>query len=211
MPIEAFPDVNLADESGLLGVGGDLDPKSLLLAYSQGIFPWPHSDFAPLAWYSPDPRGVLCYEDLHIPRSLDKLLRQDKFNVTFNQDFETVIRECAKAFRKDQNGTWITENMLDAYTTLFYQGHAHSVEVYQGDELVGGLYGVKVKNFYNGESMFHKVSNASKIALVSLMRKLHEENIDWIDIQMVTEVTRSLGGKEISRDDFLKNLSSQLT
>ncbi len=204
--ITSFPDLQFADENGLLAVGGDLEVPSLKLAYSQGIFPWPHDEGAPLTWYSPDPRGILEYQDLHISQSLKKVLRRQEFTVTFNQNFEEVIKTCAETPRPGQDGTWLTKAMQSAYIDLFYVGFAYSVEVWKDQKLAGGLYGVRFPHFASAESMFYKVSNASKVAIVHLMQKLHQEGLDWVDIQMVTPITKSLGGRNIRRGIFLELL-----
>jgi len=211
-----FPSVELADEHGLLAQGGDLEVSSLVLAYSEGIFPWPYSDYHPITWYSPDPRGILDYSDLHLSTSFKKFIKKTDLVVKFNEDFEEVILGCAASTnRKGQDpnsmsSTWITRKMIEAYIPLYYAGHAHCVSVYQGDQLVGGLYGVKIKKFYSGESMFYKETGASKLALFSLMESLKEKGISWIDTQMVTPVVQSLGGKEIKRSEFLERLKVSL-
>jgi leucyl/phenylalanyl-tRNA--protein transferase len=211
-----FPSVELADEHGLLAQGGDLEVSSLVLAYSEGIFPWPYSDYHPITWYSPDPRGILDYSDLHLSTSFKKFIKKTDLVVKFNEDFEEVILGCAASTnRKGQDpnsmsSTWITRKMIEAYIALYYAGHAHCVSVYKGDELVGGLYGVKIKKFYSGESMFYKETGASKLALFSLMESLKEKGISWIDTQMVTPVVQSLGGKEIKRSEFLERLKVSL-
>ena len=216
MAILKFPSVELADEHGLLAQGGDLEVSSLVLAYSEGIFPWPYSDYHPITWYSPDPRGILDYSDLHLSTSFKKFIKKTDLVVKFNEDFEEVILGCAASTnRKGQDpnsmsSTWITRKMIEAYIALYYAGHAHCVSVYQGDQLVGGLYGVKIKKFYSGESMFYKETGASKLALFSLMESLKEKGISWIDTQMVTPVVQSLGGKEIKRSEFLERLKVSL-
>ena len=208
MVIDRFPSTEEADEYGLLAIGGDLEVSSLLLAYSQGIFPWPISDEFPLAWFSPDPRGVLDYQDFHISTSLKKILKSDQFEVRFNTNFKEVIDQCAKVPRKSQQGTWITPQIINAFIQLHKSGHAYSVEVYnnQTQQLVGGLYGTCIGNTYSGESMFHLESNASKVALAYLMEKLHAHGINWLDTQMVTPVVESMGGKEIPRKEFIKRI-----
>lgn len=215
MVIERFPPIESANEDGLLGLGGDLEVKSLLLAYRQGIFPWPLSPFHPVAWFSPNPRGVLCYKDLHISHSLKKILKKEFFTVTFNQEFNKVIMNCAfSPHRKNQKGeksneTWITNDLAMAYIEMHYAGHAYSVEVWnQKKELVGGLYGVSIDNFFSGESMFFIEPNASKVALVTLMQHLHKKGIDWIDTQMATPLLKSMGAKEIPRKEFITWLKS---
>ena len=208
MAIISFPPVHKANPEGLLAVGGDLEVSSLLLAYSEGIFPWPISSHYPLAWFCPDPRGVLQYEDLHVSKSLKKLLKQNKYSLQFNTKFEEVIANCSKVDnRKGQSGTWITKEVINAYIELHQAGHAYSVEVYNQDEaLVGGLYGVHINSFVSGESMFFKESNTSKVALVGLMEHLNSHGVSFLDTQMLTPVVENLGGKEIPRSDFLELL-----
>lgn len=205
MPIVSFPPVDNADENGLVAIGGDLSVPSLELAYSQGIFPWPLNEGTPIPWFSPDPRGIIEYKDLHISKSLKKQLKKEDFEVRYNYDFPHVIQECA-ASRNRNEQTWITSELLMSYIELFHHGHAYSVEVYQQNRLVGGLYGTCFNHFLSGESMFYKVSNASKIALVCLMEYLHSRGIKWLDIQMLTPVTKSLGGKFVSREKYLRML-----
>jgi leucyl/phenylalanyl-tRNA--protein transferase len=178
-----FPDPALAEEDGLLAVGGDLSTERLMLAYSQGIFPW-YSDDTPILWYAPHERFVLYPANLKVSKSMWQVLRSGKFRITFNQCFADVIRECSATFRKDQDGTWITNDMMDAYINLHQSGHAHSVEVWENDRLVGGLYGVHVGRVFCGESMFSKVSNASKTALIHLCQT---EKYNLIDCQVYTE------------------------
>lgn len=208
MTIGQFPSLDLADESGLLAIGGDLEVSSLLLAYSQGIFPWPYSDFHPLAWYSPNPRGVLFFKDFVINRTLQKFLKKNPFTVHFNRNFKKVIELCAQSQnRKGQHGTWITQKMKSAYIELHHQGYAFSVEVYENKNLVGGLYGVCIDHFISGESMFYLKSNASKLAIWALIEKLSLHNIEWMDIQMVTPLLKDLGGMEIPRAQYLSMLA----
>jgi len=186
-----------------------MDVSSLLLAYSEGIFPWPISMEYPLAWFSPDPRGVLHYDDLKISKSMQKVLKKSGFEFRFNSDFQEVIRQCALARnRKDQTETWITEGIIDAYMDFHYAGHAYSAETYFAGELVGGIYGVCIGNFVSGESMFYKKSNASKFALISLMEYLKTKGIMWLDTQMITPVVENLGGRELARDEFISKLKS---
>ncbi|MEC7181582.1 MAG: leucyl/phenylalanyl-tRNA--protein transferase [Bdellovibrionota bacterium] len=213
MAILSFPPVHKANEEGLLAVGGDLEVPSLLLAYSEGIFPWPISSHYPLAWFSPDPRGVLKFEDLHISRSLKKLIKQNKYDVTYNTQFEDVIQNCSQINnRKGQTGTWITNEIMMAYTDLFYAGQAYSVEVKnKNGELKGGLYGVHINKFVSGESMFFKDPNTSKIALVELMLHLNKNNISFLDTQMLTPVIENLGGKAVPRTTFMEMLKESRT
>ena len=204
MAVDCFPPLEYADEQGLLAIGGDLEVSSLLQAYSQGIFPWPVSRELPLAWFSPDPRGILFYKDLVVSRSLRKKLRKNEFKISFNKNFEKVIENCAYANR---NETWITSPIIHAYCRLFQYGYAYSVEVADSaGELVGGLYGVCYGRFISGESMFYYKSNASKIALVKLMEHLHGRGIHWLDTQMITPVVASLGGVGIPRKKYLQYL-----
>lgn len=207
MPIFSFPPVEGSDPEGPLAIGGDFSPESLTLAYSQGIFPWPISKEYPLAWFSPDPRGIISFDDLHISRSLKKTLKQDKFRVSFNQRFEEVIKNCQKIKRIGQKDTWITEEIITGYLELFKRGLAYSIEVYnQRDKLVGGIYGVSMGHYYSGESMFHKETDASKVALVSLIKILQKKGVTWLDTQMVTSVVKNLGGKEVPRSEFIKRV-----
>ena len=201
-----FPPVHLANEDGLLAVGGDLSEERLLLAYNSGIFPWYNQD-EPIIWYSPDPRMVLFPKDLKISKSMKQVIRKKEFTVTFNQNFSEVILNCKKIYRTaDQGGTWITNEMFEAYTKLHKLGIAKSVEVWLDDELVGGLYGIDLRDVFCGESMFSKVSNASKLAFISLVQKLEKEKYKLIDCQVYNNHLASLGADEISRAEFLKYL-----
>lgn len=204
-----FPPPEEADPSGLLAVGGDLSPGRLLLAYAMGIFPW-YTDDTPLLWFSPDPRGILLPDRLHVSRSLRKRLRTPDYRVSFDRDFSSVIRACASVERPSQDGTWITEEMLDAYERLHLLGLAHSVEVMQGDQLIGGLYGVSLGSVFFGESMFSTVPDASKIALVWLTRQLQSWGFAVIDCQIRNDHLLSMGADEIPRADFLQLLSACL-
>ena len=210
MAIIEFPKIESADEHGLLAIGGDLEIDSLLLAYSQGIFPWPISEEYPLAWFSPDPRGLLFFDKLHLSKSFKKFLRKNPYEIKFNHDFESVIRNCSTVNRHDQSSTWITEDIIKAYIDLHKQGYAYSIETYLDERLVGGVYGVCINRFYSGESMFHYEDNASKVALVSLMYLLKQRDIGWLDTQMVTSVVQSLGGVEIPRATFIELLKRSL-
>lgn len=210
MAIAEFPPVESADVHGIVALGGDLEVESLLLAYSQGIFPWPISDEYPLAWFSPDPRGILAFEKLHLSKSFRKFLKKNPFEVRFNTNFKAVIENCAHVKRHDQSSTWITQDIINAYIELHKQGYAYSIETYLNDRLVGGVYGVCINRFYSGESMFHLEDNASKVALVSLLYLLKQRDIGWIDTQMVTSVIENLGGVEIPRDTFIKMLNISL-
>lgn len=197
-----FPDPELAEEDGLLAVDGDLSPARLLLAYQNGIFPW-YSDDTPILWYSPHERFVLYPDELKISKSMKQVIRSGRFVVSFNQCFSRVIAACAQAERAGQDGTWITGDMEQAYIKLHELGHAHSVEVWQHNELVGGLYGVQVGRVFCGESMFSKVSNTSKLALIWLCET---GKYDMIDCQVYTSHLESLGARMISRADYLSIL-----
>lgn len=195
-----FPDPRLADPDGLLAVGGDLSVDRLLLAYRNGIFPW-YSEEDPICWYSPHERCVISPEDIKISKSMNKVLKSNLFNITYNTAFDQVIKHCAEIGRKDQPGTWITEEMQVAYLNLFAEGYAGSVEVWQNGRLVGGLYGVTIGNVFCGESMFSLVSNASKAALISLC---HSLKYDLIDCQLQNDHLLSLGAVMISRSAYME-------
>ena len=204
-----FPKVEEASSEGLLAVGGDLSPDRLMLAYSRGIFPWFNEDSL-ILWWSPDPRMVLYPQKIRISKSMKKIMRAGKFKLTINQCFDEVIDQCAYISRKDQDGTWITKAMKDAYKKLHEKGHCISYEVWEENNLVGGLYGVDLGHVFCGESMFSKVSNASKFALVRLANDLAEKNYSLIDCQLHTEHLLSLGAEEISREEYMKILKSQI-
>jgi leucyl/phenylalanyl-tRNA--protein transferase len=202
-----FPPPELAEPEGLLAVGGDLSPSRLLLAYSMGIFPWFNED-DPILWWSPDPRCVLDPDELKISRRLARTLRQGRFRTSFNEAFPAVVAACADIRRKHEAGTWITGDMLQAYDRLHRLGFAHSVECWQGDDLVGGVYGVCLGRCFFGESMYHRVTDASKVALVALVRKVVEKGWGLIDCQVPNPHLASLGAKEIPRSEFLRRLRS---
>ena len=206
-PNDPFPSVEEASEEGLLAVGGGLSPQRLLDAYSRGIFPW-YDSSQPVLWWSPDPRMVLFPENLKIFRSMKQLLKKEVFKVTFDKAFSEVVDHCATIKRDGQNGTWITPEMKQAYLQLHEMGVARSVEVWQDGKLVGGLYGIylKEKQIFCGESMFAKVSNASKYGFIHLVQKLQEEDLKIIDCQIYTPHLESLGAEEIPRTEFLKFL-----
>ena len=209
-PESSFPDISLAlaAPNGLLAAGGDLSPKRLLEAYESGIFPW-FEEGQPVLWWSPDPRMVLFPEDLRVSKSLQKTLNKSHYTVTFDEAFAEVIACCAQP-RGDSPGTWITAEMQAAYTQLFEAGHAHSVEVWRGGDLIGGLYGVALGQLFFGESMFSFESNASKIALVNLVKQLQRWNYRLIDCQVSSEHLESLGAIEISREEFRQQLHALL-
>lgn len=210
MAIVDFPPIEMADEHGLLAVGGDVEIPSLLLAYSRGIFPWPITKSAPLAWFSPDPRGVLFYDDIKVGRTLKKWLNRSPYTFRINHNFPEVIKYCSKVKRTDQKGTWITSQIIDGYTALHQAGHAYCVEAYADQKLVGGIYGVNINSYISGESMFFLKSNASKLALLYLMEHLAGKGIKWLDTQMITPVVKDLGGCEIPRTQFIKHLTKSL-
>jgi leucyl/phenylalanyl-tRNA---protein transferase len=200
-----FPDPELAEEDGLLGVGGDLSPERLLLAYANGIFPW-FSKGEPIMWWSPDPRCVLRPEKLKISTSLRQALKKGNYEIRFDTCFEEVIRQCSAAKRKGQRGTWITREMQEAYIRLYELGFAHSTEVFTEGKIAGGLYGVSIGGTYSGESMFHLKPEASKIALYHLVEWLKEGGYPLIDCQVTNQHLLSLGAEEMPRKDFLKEL-----
>ncbi|MBM2838640.1 MAG: aat [Deltaproteobacteria bacterium] len=204
-----FPNPELARKDGLLAFGGDLSEERLITAYSMGIFPW-YNAGSPILWWSPDPRLILLPDELKVSRSLRKVVNKGVFKVTMDTAFEQVIRNCAVAPREGQGGTWITEDMIEAYIRLHRSGYAHSVESWCEGELVGGLYGITLRKVFFGESMFSKVSNASKVAFVTIVERLKEQGFSLIDCQVKTEHLMSLGAKEISRQSFLEMLRDAL-
>ena len=202
-----FPDVEESTEEGIVAMGGDLSAERLILAYSKGIFPWYSSDKSPILWWSPDPRFVLFPENLIVSKSMRPYFNQNKFKVTWDQNFEDVIKNCQKIDREDQLGTWITNKMLAAYIQLHKKGYAHSVEVWLDNELVGGLYGISLGKVFFGESMFAKVSNASKFGFISLVNQLKQKGFLLIDCQQETKHLESLGANAIKRKDFIDILN----
>jgi leucyl/phenylalanyl-tRNA--protein transferase len=201
----AFPDPRLASAEGLLAVGGDLSPERLLLAYSLGIFPW-YGRGEPLLWWSPDPRCVIIPAEVHVSRRLERTLRRAPFDVTCNRVFDTVISACADLRRNGPGGTWLVPEMQDAYRQLHRLGYAHSVEVWQGPQLAGGLYGVALGRFFFGESMFHCVTDASKVALVRLCRYLAAHRFVLFDCQVSNPHLQRMGAKPMARAAFLETL-----
>jgi len=203
-----FPDVELAldEPNGLIAIGGNLSTERLLSAYRQGIFPW-YSEGEPVLWYSPNPRMVITKDTLHISKSLEKVLRSNRFEVRMNMRFEQVISQCKDIKRKEQDSTWIDNDMVQAYIQLHHQGYAHSIEVYENDQLAGGLYGVAIGKVFFGESMFSCASNASKVALVYLLK-----NTDYqlIDCQVENPHLKSLGAFNIERSAFVQQLKNLL-
>ena len=196
-----FPPVEGA-EDGIVAIGGDLTPERLMLAYRMGIFPWFNED-QPILWWCPDPRFVLFPDELHISRSMKRVLKRQEFQVTFNDCFEQVISACRHMPRVGQKGTWITDEMELAYIRLHDLGQAHSVEVWKDGELVGGMYGVKVEGVFCGESMFSKVSNASKVALITLIQEYVKQGLQLLDCQVHSEHMERMGAREIARAQFL--------
>jgi leucyl/phenylalanyl-tRNA--protein transferase len=204
-----FPSPHLATKEGLLAVGGDLTPSRLLLAYSTGIFPW-YSEGEPILWWSPDPRLVLYPDELKVSKSLTKTIKKEKFRVTIDDAFEQVIKECARVRLENMEGTWIVDDMVRAYCQLHESGFAHSVEAWEGDRLAGGLYGVSLGKSFFGESMFTRISNASKVAFVALVKSLQHQNFAMIDCQITTGHLTRFGAREIPREHYLDELNKSL-
>lgn len=187
-------------------MGGSLEPENVLAAYRRGIFPWPIEGL-PLVWFSPQERAILEFADLHVPRSLDRERRRTPLRFTIDRDFDSVIRACAGVPRAAESGTWITPEVIRSYNELHRRGYVHSVEAWEGDRLVGGLYGVDADGAFAGESMFYLRPNASRLALLFLIEHLSARGLDWIDIQMMTPHMKMLGAKIINRDSFLEKLA----
>jgi leucyl/phenylalanyl-tRNA---protein transferase len=202
-----FPDVSKANKEGLLAVGGDLSPKRLLLAYRSGIFPWTDE---PITWWSPDPRAIFDLNTFRPPRRLEQKLRKPLFRITFDQAFVEVIQRCALPARGRET-SWISPGFVAAYTQLHQAGYAHSVEAWQGNELVGGVYGVSINGFFAGESMFHTITDASKITLVHLFERLRQRGFLLFDTQVLSPLTARLGAKEIAREEYLRRLRVALS
>lgn len=202
-----FPDPRHATDEGLVAVGGDFSPERLLAAYSRGIFPWPLREL-PYVWFSPDPRMVLPPAELHVPRSLGKVLRRAPFRVTWDRAFAAVVRACAAAPRPGQPGTWIHPELAAGFVALHRRGHAHSVEVWAGEQLVGGLYGLAIGRAFTGESMFHRLPDASKVAFVHLVRRLAGWGFQLVDCQVYSPHLARFGAREWPRDRFLDALAA---
>ncbi|WP_051254093.1 leucyl/phenylalanyl-tRNA--protein transferase [Arenibacter latericius] len=200
-----FPNVNNADKEGLLAVGGDLSPQRLILAYKNGIFPW-YNEESPILWWSPNPRMVLFPDEVKVSKSMRQLINKKPFKITWNSQFNEVINKCSSIKRKDQDGTWITEEMKRAYLRLHELGVAKSMEVWENDTLVGGLYGIDLGHVFCGESMFSSVSNASKYAFIHMAKELGEKGYKVIDCQVYNSHLASLGAREIPREYFIKLL-----
>jgi leucyl/phenylalanyl-tRNA--protein transferase len=210
-PLDPFADLpadrpwvppEYATPEGIVGVGGELAPDVLLNAYRAGVFPWFNAG-DPVIWWSPDPRGVIPLDGFHVPRRLAATIRQNKFRVTVNTRFAEVMRACA-ADRPE--GTWVTDEMVAAYTLLHQLGHAHSLEVWRGDDLAGGIYGVSAGGLFAGESMFHRVRDASKVALVALLTRLRDRGFVLFDTQIVNDHTAQFGAVDVSRAEYLRRL-----
>lgn len=204
-----FPPVETASEEGILAIGGDLSIERLLLAYSSGIFPWYNED-EPIIWWCPNPRFVLFPKDLRVTKSMQSILNNGKFRFTTNRAFNTVLQNCKTINRKEQEGTWITPDVQQAYTELHKLGYAHSAETWLDGVLVGGLYGIRLGNIFFGESMFSKESNASKFAFINYVKQLQKENVNLIDCQVHTNHLESLGAKMIERASFMDLLKQGL-
>jgi leucyl/phenylalanyl-tRNA--protein transferase len=198
-----FPSPHSADAEGLVAVGGDLSVPRLLLAYRSGIFPW---TVAPITWWSPEPRAIFELDRFHVPRSLARVIRKGAFRTTVDRAFRRVM-ECCAAPAPGRRSTWISPEFIEAYTQLHQQGHAHSLECWRGRRLAGGIYGVAVGGFFAGESMFHRASNASKVALFRLIEHLRRQGFMLFDIQMLTPITAQLGGVTIPRAEYLRRLA----
>lgn len=211
MPIVAFPPLETADEDGLLAIGGDLEPESLLLAYRSGIFPWPINEEI-LAWFSPPVRAVVFLNELHISRSLQRELKRGQFETKIDTAFRQVIAQCAEVKnRGDQGSTWIIPEMIEAYTKLHQLGVAHSFETYREGKLVGGIYGIRIGRFFAAESSFYRTTNASKVAMVRLTEWLKLQGISWFDCQAITPFSQSFGAVEIPRPEFIQLLAKAVT
>lgn len=207
MPLIVFPDPECASPEGVVATGGSLEPPVLISAYRQGIFPWPVRGL-PLLWFSPPLRGILEFDRLHLPRSLRREWRRTRLRFSIDEAFEQVIQACASVPRPGQEGTWITPEVIEAYTKLHRLGVAHSAEAWEGDELVAGVYGVDVDGAFTAESMFHRRSNASKMAFLYLVNHLRARGLDWMDIQVLSPHMARLGAREIPRREFLRRLAA---
>lgn len=204
----SFPPVEMAEPDGLLAMGGDLSPGRLLYAYRKGIFPWYEGDH--ILWWSPDPRFVLIPDKLRVSKSIRRLISKEEFRFTVNQVFGKVVHQCKDIKRPGQEGTWITEEVEKAYGKMHELGHAHSAEVWKNDDLVGGLYGIRIGKVFFGESMFSLVSNASRYAFIKYVKQLQEDGVELIDCQIYTEYLESMGARMIPRKEFISMLDSLL-
>lgn len=211
MPIKEFPPIESADENGLLAIGGDLELESLVLAYSNGIFPWPFTDHGRIPWFSPKERAVLFFEDFSPSKKLKKEYQNTDYTFAINKNFRATIQACADAKnRSTGHGTWITREMIEAYTVAHDAGIATSFECYDNDELIGGMYGISLGKMFAGESMFHKRTNTSKLCLCYAVDYLGAQGFHWMDCQQMSPLLKSFGAKEIPRDDFLLLLKKAL-
>jgi leucyl/phenylalanyl-tRNA--protein transferase len=209
MSLIRFPDPEYAAVEGIVVIGGELNAANLLRAYRRGIFPWP-IDGWPLPWFCPEERAILDFTDLHVARRLLREQKRQPFRLTLDKSFAGVIHACAQVERKEEDGTWITSEMIRAYCELHEQGHAHSVEAWEGDALVGGVYGVDAGGVFAGESMFYLRPNASKLALLFLIEHLRQRGLEWLDIQVMTPHMQAFGARNISRREFLRRLETSL-
>jgi leucyl/phenylalanyl-tRNA---protein transferase len=205
----AFPPVEMADADGLLAIGGDLSTERLLLAYKSGIFPWYNRDEI-IQWWSPDPRFVIWPAELKVSRSMQNVLHNGRFRFTINKNFTDVIQNCKTITRKEQDGTWIQKEIVEAYTRLHQQGYAISAEAWKNGELVGGLYGIRLGNIFFGESMFSKESNASKFAFINFVQYLQQHSVQLIDCQVYTAHLQSLGARMMERKEFCEILKREI-
>lgn len=206
--MEIFPDPSLDYEEGLIGIGGTLEVPVLVEAYSKGIFPWPQEGY-PMLWFCPENRGILKFDNFHIPGSLRKKLKNyQSIRYTRNTCFSEVIKACSEQKRANQQGTWISDEMVKAYTKFHEAGYAHSWEVWDKDELVGGGYGVLCEGVFSGESLFHKKTNMSKLALIQMVEDLGEQGLKWMDTQMVTPLLKAFGAEEIPKKLYLQLLKT---
>ena len=205
MALILFPDPRFAVE-GIVALGGELSVGNLLRAYRQGIFPWPMEGW-PMPWFCPEERAILEFNELHVPRRLARLSKQSPFRFTIDRDFAGVVRACARAARPEGEGTWITPQVARAYTELHRAGYAHSVEAWEGETLVGGLYGVDAGGAFGGESMFYLRPNASKLALLHLIEHLRARGLNWLDVQVMSPHMAALGARFVGRDEFLAKLA----
>ncbi len=205
-----FPPAEYSNENGLLAIGGDLSTERLLLAYRNGIFPWYNED-EPVCWYCPDPRFVLYAGDLKVSKSMRTVINTGLFSFTINKAFNEVIKNCESVYRKDQEGTWISQATIKAYSALHAMGYAHSAEAWHNGELVGGLYGIRMGKVFFGESMFSKQSNASKFAFIKYVQYLQKQNVQLIDCQVYTSHLQTLGARMIDRNFFLKMLKELIS
>ncbi len=203
-----FPPVEEADKDGLLAQGGLFELSLLQDAYINGIFPWPCGEGEPIYWFAPPMRGILFFNELHLPRRFKAWYKKHPYRITFNQAFEQVITEAAHVSRKNQKGTWITKAMMGGYKNLYDAGHILSCEIWEGEQLIAGLYGVYIGGVFSGESMFTHRDNASKLALVEMIYYLQKQGLSWMDTQMTTSVIKSFGGREIPRADYHKLLKT---